>query len=1167
MESWWKLDGILLCLALMLSCQGKTDDAVPPGSDLQETRAEDDAPAAELRLDGHSGEDAEASATEWRRAELLERAGDDGFTECEPGSGCFGEPCKSSSDCLSGLCMEHLGNKVCSVECVEDCPPGWDCALLGAGGPDSMWGCVSRLRMLCRPCLDSSDCTSGTGQEEACVNYGGSEGHFCGGACGADLPCPAGFACLTAEDSNGAESSQCVSLTGACPCSELSISLGEQSLCARENAVGVCLGERTCGGEGLSGCTAMEPAAEQCNGIDDDCDGPTDEETCADDNACTSDSCAGTEGCSYEPLSGTTCDDGNVCTVTDHCSEGLCSGTLVACDDGNFCTDDSCDGLNGCVFEPNANPCDDADPCSLGDSCKAGKCQGVMIPCDCEEDEDCWPLEDENLCNGSLYCDKSGLQLKCQVIPGTVVTCQPPQGIDAACLKPHCVPLTGECELLPANEGLACDDGDACTLGETCVAGVCALGAAPSCNDGNPCTDDTCNSKVGCVHAPLPGECSDGNACTDPDLCGGGECVPGPVVDCDDGNECTKDACKPWTGCTHTPATGFCDDGNACTLGDHCEAGQCAPGSVLQCNDLNPCTDDFCDSQDGCLHEFNSAPCNDASLCTVADYCLGGVCQPGKAVDCSDGNACTEDSCNPLVGCLHTANVKPCDDLAPCTLGDMCTGGVCVGSIPEDCNDGNVCTDDFCIPLAGCSYQVNSAPCVDGNLCTLADTCVKGLCIGGSKLSCDDGNLCTDDSCDAKDGCVHKPNAEPCDDGNSCTTGDHCVLGWCKAGGILSCDDSNPCTTDSCSVEEGCSHFPNSLPCSDGDACTLGDVCKDGLCAPAKPVVCEDLNPCTDNACDKESGCQFLPNQSGCDDGNACTQGDTCNAGQCKAGLPAKCDDGQICTTDTCDPLLGCVFGHNQNPCDDDDVCTVGDVCKGGLCTPGIALVCADDNVCTDDSCNPATGCVHAPNNAPCDDGSQCTIDDACAEGKCVGGATITCDDGNSCTADTCKAAGGCTYSPLPDNTKCEDDGSACSKDVCKNGLCSHEGDGWSTYGGHCYRFFAETMSWDAARNSCKGHGGDLASIGEAAENAFLTALADPGTSSWTCFNDQAGEGSWVWADGTPAAFSNWNGGEPNNSGNEDCMHLYHYPGQPYDGRWNDAPCGSAYPYLCEKAQ
>ena len=44
------------------------------------------------------------------------------------------------------------------------------------------------------------------------------------------------------------------------------------------------------------------------------------------------------------------------------------------------------------------------------------------------------------------------------------------------------------------------------------------------------------------------------------------------------------------------------------------------------------------------------------------------------------------------------------------------------------------------------------------------------------------------------------------------------------------------------------------------------------------------------------------------------------------------CDDANLCTTDTCDPVNGCVYAFNTVSCDDGNACTVGDTCGGGVC-------------------------------------------------------------------------------------------------------------------------------------------------------------------------------------------------------------------------------------------
>ncbi len=65
---------------------------------------------------------------------------------------------------------------------------------------------------------------------------------------------------------------------------------------------------------------------------------------------------------------------------------------------------------------------------------------------------------------------------------------------------------------------------------------------------------------------------------------------------------------------------------------------------------------------------------------------------------------------------------------------DACTHSTRqVGSCASnaDCDDANVCTDDLCDPFLGCLHSDIPAACDDGNACTASDACNAGTCIGG----------------------------------------------------------------------------------------------------------------------------------------------------------------------------------------------------------------------------------------------------------------------------------------------------------------------------------------------------------------------------------------------------------------------------------------------------
>ena len=270
-------------------------------------------------------------------------------------------------------------------------------------------------------------------------------------------------------------------------------------------------------------------------------------------------------------------------------------------------------------------------------------------------------------------------------------------------------------------------------------------------------------------------------------LCGNGVLDPGE--ECDDGNVVSGDCCS--SVCHLEQAGCFCDDHNVCTDTSTCDGGGMCQGTG-----------------------FNTDPCQDGNACTAADSCAAGTCVAGPPLDCDDHNLCTDDSCDPASGCVHTPKSPGCDD-------------------------GDPCTDDSCDPATGeCQHTPNTAPCDDGNACTTGDRCSAGSCQGGPALACDDGNVCTTDSCDPAHGCVHAPNTLSCDDGNACTIGDVCSGGRCTGGTARSCDDGNVCTTDSCDPATGCVHTPNTASCDDGNVCTTADTCSGGTCVGGPPLVC-----------------------------------------------------------------------------------------------------------------------------------------------------------------------------------------------------------------------------------------------------------------------------------------------------------------------------------------
>jgi hypothetical protein len=807
------------------------------------------------------------------------------------------------------------------------------------------------------PCLENSDCLSGW-----CLDHLG--GGVCSQSCSEE--CPPGFSCKQVGASDPDLVFACVSnFANLCrPCaasSDCKSVGGNEDVCVDYDAQG-----SFCGG----GCELDDdcPAGYACqtattvDGIELlQCINETGTCPCSAKSTalklwteCTQENdwgiCSGKRVCGEEGLGDcdATLPEDDLCDGMDNdCDGEIDEGT---CDDGNPCTQDICNGADGCSNEPlTGGPCEDGDVCTIADHCDAGACVGTPVLCD-----------DGNFCTDD-FCDESG---GCAFEPNTT----------------------------------DCDDGDPCTVGDECLDGACG-GFALACDcqmdadclalwDGN-----LCNGTLFCDQKEMPYQCA---------------VQPGTPVTCPEpeGKDaiCLAPVCTPESGkCSFVPThEGFaCDDGDACTIGDSCANGICTPGIAANCNDGNPCTDDACDEDTGCTHAPNQAPCDDDNACTTGDTCAGGGCAAGDAVVCDDDNVCTTDSCDSQNGCFFVPAPGACDDGNACTVGDSCQDGKCVPAGSLNCDDGDVCTNDSCDLVQGCVHLLNAAPCDDSDICTTGDHCHLGECISSGELTCNDNNPCTDDSCNANSGCQFVANSAACDDGNACTVTDACVGGACKGSGALFCDDDNLCTNDVCDPAAGCVFTVNTLPCDDGDACTIGDTCAGGTCSGTGDLVCNDDNPCTDDSCDANSGCQFVPNSVACDDGDACTTADTCSDSQCVGGPAPDCDDENVCTDDACEPKTGCSYTVNTAPCDDGDACTTGDTCAEGACQGPGELLCDDENPCTDDSCESDSGCLFTPNTLPCDDEDGCTLDDVCADGTCSG--TSCADAGMKCVN------GGCT--------------------------------------------------------------------------------------------------------------------------------------------------------------
>ncbi|MBM4395916.1 MAG: hypothetical protein FJ087_09520 [Deltaproteobacteria bacterium] len=710
--------------------------------------------------------------------------------------------------------------------------------------------CLPQISNLCSPCADDANCGAGGNR---CVALG--TGTYCGRNCAPDSTygagCPAGYKCKEYPDGGR----QCVPESETCDCTPANA--GVPRVCQVEvPGIGKCFGTEVCDPSiGWVGCTAATPAPEVCNGYDDDCSGFVD------------DGLAPPPDCSEswtDPATG----ENYTCFAPQQCREGGAGVTWV-CDapapGPEACNgrDDNCSGLADEDFKvPGTDKYGDIDNCGVCglsctglvthgtarcdtvpavpkcvvDQCEPGYFKVSDLSCAPLPDSLCKPCSDDKTCQvpgdaclalggagGNKSCLWDCSPASAHPADGTTGTACPP-GFGCREADRKCVPLSGACDCLSANDGEArlCEAANAngtCYGQQTCNAATgwsactAAVPAPETCND----RDDNCN---GLTDETFPGA---GTVCS----AGVGACRAFGVLACrPDG---TALACNATEGqpaaetcngidddCDGAIDDGFADLGKVCAAG----LGEClaygtwrcrADGAALECGAAagTPKAETCNDRDDDCDGTIDDGFADKGKACFAGT----GECRRAGTFACkADGTL----ACDAVQGQPATETCNDRDDDCDGTVDDGFAdkGKVCFAGTGECRRAGTqVCAGDGTLRCDAAAGQSGT------EVCDLLDNDCDGTTDDGFKDA--NGKYNTHAACGNCFTDCTKIYALPHAFGTCDATG----TPTCRMGCLAGHYDLNAVPDDGCefALDADAIYVAESDPvASDGDGCGLG---------------------------------------------------------------------------------------------------------------------------------------------------------------------------------------------------------------------------------------------------------------------------------------------------------------------------------------------------------
>jgi hypothetical protein len=656
---------------------------------------------------------------------------------------CDKAPSSNGCELIEDNCIaeSYCGDSVCDVlsgencdSCVADC---------GCSGNIDLKHCVSGDCVECvgvGDCDDSESCTNDLCTSNVCINTeidNDNDGYsICSGV---------GFDCDDGDENVkpgvleicDTKDNDCDSeIDEGCNCID-----GNTQSCGSSD-VGECsFGLQTCVKGGWGDCVGeVEVVVEKCDGLDNDCDGSVDEELTR-ATSCGVGECVGNTGietCFVGVWESNTCDafagavsDANCNGVDDDC-DGPVDEDYVSV--GTSCGVGECAGNTGVTSCVNSEIVDDCNELvgAVAESCEdATGFDGLDNNCDGVEDLDCDSIcdKDGDGHTSSLFCAFSSKYVlgdcddsNANVHDDMIESCN---GVDDDCSSGS----------VDGSDEIWFGDGTSCGVGECSSVGIweCVSGLKKdSCDAGSPSVND----------ASCDGKDNDCSGVVDEDYvsletsCGVGECLRGGLTSCVNGG--VVNSCVAGDSVIETCDTKDNDCDSEIDEGCNCVNGrtqECGSSDVGECSKgLQTCVNgDWgdCVGNVGVVAESCDGKDND---------CDGSVDEGGDGL-CNDLIDCTDNVCNGLDKCSFVENHDFCNNDLFCDGQEICSidDGNCISVNAPDCSDIFDCTDNSCDEVEDdCVSVENSDNCLVGQVCDIIN--FEGLGGCGYVENCEDND-------------------------------------------------------------------------------------------------------------------------------------------------------------------------------------------------------------------------------------------------------------------------------------------------------------------------------------------------------------------------------------------------------------------------------------------